>query len=238
MERKLTKQEIIKLFYGDEAYVIEPDYQWRVNVEAMGLNPEHYVIERSSHEVVNIFELYLELLFSESDALKGSLAVTKKRLLGTDKHEFIIAPKEYNAFGNPQNRTEPYYFKKLVNTKWANMGSYEFARIFAQGDALQPLKTEEMIHIYIEHEHLPAIDEDTLNMINSANISVEEWQRAMILKDLLYLQKSLYEEVKNHQEIFLTEVMPKKFMYGQTVIYNPNKEAYSINGKWLKSSEL
>jgi len=95
-----------------------------------------------------------------------------------------------------------------------------------------------MIHIYIEHEHLPAIDEDTLNMINSANISVEEWQRAMILKDLLYLQKSLYEEVKNHQEIFLTEVMPKKFMYGQTVIYNPNKEAYSINGKWLKSSEL
>ena len=238
MERNLTKQEIIKLFYGDESYVIEPDYQWKVNIEAMGLNPEHYVIERSSYEVVNINELYLELLFSESDALKISLAATKKKLLSTDRHEFIIAPKEYITFGSPENRTEPYYFKRLVNTKWANMGSYEFARIFAQGDSRQPIKTEEMIHIYIENEHLPAIDEDTLDMINSANISIEEWQRSMILKDLLYLQKSLNEEVKNHQEIFLTEVMPKKFMYGQTVIYNPNKDSYSINGEWISSSQI
>lgn len=232
MERNLTKQEIIKLFYGDEALAIEPDYQWKTDVQAYGLNPEQFIIERSTGEVVNIYELYAELVFSESDALKTSLAEAKNRIHGSTKHEYMIAPKEYYAFGSPENRTEPYYFSKLMKTDWANTGSYEFARIFAQGDARQPMKTEEMIYIYIHNEQLPAIDEDTLKMINSANISIEEWQRAMVLKEFLYLQKNLSEEIQNHSEIFLTEVMPKKYMYGQTVIYNPNKEAYSINGKW------
>ncbi len=238
MERNLTKSEIIKLFYGDLSKVLEPNYQWQLDVQVLGLNPQHYVIEKETNEVVNIYELYLELLFSESDALKSSLAMTKKKVFGTDKHEFIIAPKEYQCFGSPKNQTEPHYFKKLVSTEWANTGSYELSRIFAQGDARQPLKTEEMIYMYIEQGQLSPIGEDSLNMINSANISIEEWQRAMVLKDLLYLQKSLHEEVENHQEIFLTDVMPKKFMYGQTIIYNPNKKAYSVNGKWIESSKI
>jgi len=238
MERNLTKNEIIKLFYGDLSLVLEPDYQWQVDIQAMGLNPNHYIIEKETNEIVNIHELYLELLFSESDALKSSLAMTKKKVFGTDKHEFIIAPQEYQCFGSPENRSEVHYFKKLVQTDWANINSYELSRIFAQGDSRQPLKTEEMIYLYIENSQLPPIDEDSLAMINSADITIEEWQRAMVLKDLLYLQKSLSEEVKNHQEIFLTDVMPKKFMYGQTIIYNPNKKAYSVNGKWIESKNI
>jgi len=238
MERNLTKTEIIKLFYGDLSKVLEPDYQWQTDAQVLGLNPEHYIIERSSNEIVNIYELYLEILFSESDALKSSLAMTKKKVFGTDKHEFIIAPKEYQCFGNPKDKSEIHYFTKLVKTEWANINSYELSRVFAQGDSRQPLKTEEMIYMYLEQGQLSPIDEDTVNMINSANISIEEWQRAMVLKDLLYLQKSLSEEVKNHQEVFLTDVMPKKFMYGQTIIYNPNKKAYSVNGKWIDASKI
>ena len=123
MERNLTKQEIIKLFYGDEALAIEPDYQWKTDVQAYGLNPEQFIIERSTGEVVNIYELYAELVFSESDALKTSLAAAKKRIHGSTKYEYMIAPKEYDAFGNPENRTEPYYFAKLMKTDWANTGS-------------------------------------------------------------------------------------------------------------------
>ena len=37
MEKKLSKNEIITLFYGDLEHTIEPDFQWKSNVESLGL---------------------------------------------------------------------------------------------------------------------------------------------------------------------------------------------------------
>lgn len=237
MERNLTKSEIIKLFYGDERLVLEPDYQWKTNIEALGLNPEHFVLELETNEVVNIYELYAELVFCESDALKESLTTLKKNRFGTRKHEYIITPVEYDFFGEPKDRNEYYYLSRLLKTDWANAKAFEFARVFSQGDARQPLKTEEMIHLYSQNEHTKAADEETLRRLIEADISLLEWERAMIIKDLLYLQLKLVEDIEHHSELFITELMPKKYMYGQTIIYSPNKKSFSINGEWkdLKS---
>tara|TARA_R110000744_G_scaffold165331_1_gene282460 strand:+ start:327 stop:1043 length:717 start_codon:yes stop_codon:yes gene_type:complete len=238
MKRSLTKSELINLFYGGDEFVLELSHQWMVDAETMQLDPNHYIIERESGQIVNIFELYVELLISESDALKTDLAKCKKHLHGSIKHDYMIAPKEFYCFGEPENRTEPYYFKKLVESDWANTSSYEFARVLAQGDARQTLKTEGLIHHYIDNGQLPAIDEESLKMISSVSISIEEWQRAMVLKDLLYLQKKLFDEVEHNSEIFITDVMPKRFMYGQSIIYNPNKKAFSVNGNWIEIDKI
>jgi len=218
--------------------IVEPDYQWKVNVEALGLNPEHFIVERSSGDIVNIYELYAELVFSESDALKTSLASAKKHIHKSDMYEYSIAPKEFDFYGDPQDRDEHYYLRKLLKTDWANNAAFEFARILAQGDSRQPLKTEEMIYLYIANEQAPICDVDTLEKLQKVDITLNEWERATVLKDLLYLQKNLTDEVEHNSEIFLTEVMPKQFMYGQTIIYNPNKKAYAINGTWIKVEDI
>jgi hypothetical protein len=218
--------------------VAEPDYQWKTDVQVYGLNPEHYVIELSSQEIVNIYELYAELVFSESDALKVSLAAAKKQIHKSNMYEYAIAPKEYDFYGEPKDRDEHYYLRRLLKTDWANNSAFEFARVLAQGDSKQPLKTEDMIHLYIHNEQIPPCDTDTLAKLQTVDITINEWERAMVLKEMLYLQRNLAKEVENNAEIFLTEVMPKQFMYGQTVIYNPNKKAYCINGNWTKIEDL
>ena len=56
--KKLTKIEIIRLFYGSEDEVKEPNFQWKNDAEAIGINPEEYVIEKDTMQLVKIYELY------------------------------------------------------------------------------------------------------------------------------------------------------------------------------------
>ena len=235
----LNRNEIAKLFYGSEDLVMLPDHSWMVQAEALGLNPEHYIIERETNELVNIYSLYAELVLSESDALKSSLSAIKKQLHGTTKHEFMIAPNEYDFYGQPLDRDEHYYYKMLLKTDWANSGAIEFSRMFSQGDTRQPIKTEELIHLYTSNrDYAPIVDEATLVRLNEADLSIHEWERAVILKEFIDLQLPLKEDIKNHTSIFITEVMPKKYMYGQCIVYNKNKEAYSVDGKWSTISNI
>ncbi len=54
MQNKLSKEEIIKLFYGDVNFTIEPEFQWKSAVENLGLNPEEYVVEKETMDIGNI----------------------------------------------------------------------------------------------------------------------------------------------------------------------------------------
>ena len=69
----LTKKEIIRLFYGDEKAILDPDFNWKVNVEAFGINQEHYIVDNKDNSIININELYNALLLEEIKILKESL---------------------------------------------------------------------------------------------------------------------------------------------------------------------
>ena len=236
--KKLTKIEIIRLFYGSEDEVKEPNFQWKNDAEAIGINPEEYVIEKDTMQLVNIYELYNALYEDEIHTLKETLALYKQKLYGSLKlSDFMIAPNSYEFYGNPQNRNESYFFKLLNQTDWANINAYEYAKIMAQGDTKQPLNTEELIHHYAKHDPI-IIDENTLSKMNEIDISINEWKRSMIIKALLDHQKTLKTDIPNHNDIILSDKMPKKFTYGQCIIYNKTKDKYCKDGVWIDKTSI
>ena len=229
----LTKEEIVKLFYGDNSQALEPDFNWKVNVEAFGINPDKYILEKSSNDLVNINELYNALLIEEVKSLKESLAYYKEKIFGSNKlSNYMIAPNSSQIYGNPQNRNEVYYFKKLSKSKLKESIIKEHCRMFALGDTIQPVNTEVLINQYIHDEKIMP-DTEMVNKLTEWEITTHEWERAVVIKDLLILQKELSEEIKNNTEIFITDLMPKKFVYGQNIIYNKTKNEFCRDGKWI-----
>jgi hypothetical protein len=233
----LTKSEIIHLFYGDSEHSIEPNDEWKLQAELLGLNPDDYIVDLQSGDVVNIYELYNALMLSENDELKVSLDFHKEKIYGNlELSPFMIAPKHYEFYGNPQNRTVEFYAKKFAKTKWSSKHFLHYARQFSQGDTIQPLNTEEMIHQYSQTNPV-TIDEETLSKITEADLTIHEWERTMILKELISLQSELNENVPNHNLVYVTDKMPKKFMYGQCKIYNSNTKKFLSNNKWIAISK-
>lgn len=233
MKKNLSKKEIILLFYGEENLVIDPDFQWKSQVEYLGLNPEEYIVEKETMDIVNIYELYNSLFDDEIKSLKEIIAGYKLKIFGSLKlSDFMIAPNSYDFYGEPKNRNEGYYYKLMNKTDWANVNAYQYAKNLAQGDSKQPLNTEELIHIHAIHDPI-IIDEKTLINMTNAGISIFEWERAMIIKSILNFQKGLSEIIPNHKEILLSEAMPKKFVYGQCIVYNKTQNLYCKDGLWL-----
>ena len=52
------------------------------------------------------------------------------------------------------------------------------------------------------------------------------------------IQKDLSKELINNNEIFITDLMPKKSLYGQNIVFNRSKNKYSKNGKWISIKNL
>ena len=233
MKKELTKSEIIYLFYGDQDAVLEPNNEWKLQIQQLGLNPDNYVYDKQSQDVVNIYELYNALTLSENSALKESVALYKSKIYGNIKlSDFMIAPDDYDFYGSPQNRDEAYYIRKILKSEWANTNFLEYARIFAQGDTKQPLNTEELIKIHCSDKK-NAIDEKTLRTITKADISIPEWERAMALKDMIFFQSDLNKKVPQHKLIYITEIMPRKFMYGQCIIFNRSTNKFLKDNVWI-----
>lgn len=238
MENKLSKEEIIKLFYGDLNFTIEPEFQWKSAVENLGLNPEEYIVEKETMDIVNIYELYNALYEDEVKSLKEIVANYKNKLTGSLKYsEFMIAPNSYDFYGQPKNRNEGYYFKLFNKTEWANIDSFEYAKVFSQGDTRQPINTEELIHLHATHDPI-IIDEETLKKMTDADITIYEWERAMIIKSLIKHQGTLNKDIPNHKEVILSENMPKKFTYGQCIVYNKTKEMFCKDAVWLNKNDI
>ena len=100
MNKKLTKSEIIYLFYGNQEDVLEPNDDWKLQIQQLGLNPDDFVYDRKSQEVINIYELYNALTLSENSALKESVALYKSKIYGNIKlSDFMIAPDDYDFYG-------------------------------------------------------------------------------------------------------------------------------------------
>jgi len=238
MSNKLSKEEIIKLFYGDLSYTIEPDFQWKSSVENLGLNPEEYIVEKETMDIVNIYELYNALYEDEVKSLKEIVANYKHKITGSLKlSDYMIAPNNYDFYGQPNNRNEGYYFKIFNKTEWANIDAYQYAKEFAQGDTKQPLATEELIHLHSIYNPI-IINEETLSKINNAGLTIFEWERSKIIKSLLKYQEVLNLEIPNHKDILLSENMPKKFTYGQCIVYNKTKDKFCKDAVWLEKKEL
>ena len=234
----LTKKEIIRLFYGEDKAVLDPDFNWKVNVEAFGINPEHYIVDNKDNSVVNINELYNALLIEEVKILKESLQDYKEQIFGSNKlSNYMLAPKNFNFYGSPQNRNELYYLKKLAKSNLDENKTKDYCRLFSQGDTIQPINTEITIKQYAHDENVIA-DSNTVNKLTEWNISIHEWERAIIIKELLVLQKDLSKDLINNNEIFITDLMPKKYLYGQNIIYNRSKKKYSKNGKWISINKI
>tara|TARA_R110002012_G_scaffold13629_1_gene57910 strand:- start:11735 stop:12442 length:708 start_codon:yes stop_codon:yes gene_type:complete len=234
----LTKREIIRLYYGDEKAILEPDFNWKVNVEAFGINPEHYVIETKDNSVVNINELYNALLLEEIKILKDSLADYKDKIFGSNKlSNYMLAPSTFDFHGVPQNRDEIYYLKRLVKSNLDEKKTKEYCKMFSLGDTVQPINTEITIKQYANDEKVIP-DLEIVNKLNDWDITISEWERAIIIKELLVLQKDLSKELVNNNEIFITDLMPKKYLYGQNIIYNRSKKKYSKNGKWISINKI
>lgn len=234
----LTKREIIRLYYGDEKAILEPDFNWKVNVEAFGINPERYVIETKDNSVVNINELYNALLLEEIKILKDSLADYKDKIFGSNKlSNYMLAPSTFDFHGVPQNRDEIYYLKRLVKSNLNEKKTKEYCKMFSLGDTVQPINTEITIKQYANDEKVIP-DLEIVNKLNDWDITISEWERAIIIKELLVLQKDLSKELVNNNEIFITDLMPKKYLYGQNIIYNRSKKKYSKNGKWISINKI
>lgn len=234
----LTKREIIRLYYGDEKAILEPDFNWKVNVEAFGINPERYVIETKDNSVVNINELYNALLLEEIKILKDSLADYKDKIFGSNKlSNYMLAPSTFDFHGVPQNRDEIYYLKRLVKSNLDEKKTKEYCKMFSLGDTVQPINTEITIKQYANDEKVIP-DLEIVNKLNDWDITISEWERAIIIKELLVLQKDLSKELVNNNEIFITDLMPKKYLYGQNIIYNRSKKKYSKNGKWISINKI
>ena len=94
------------------------------------------------------------------------------------------------------------------------------------------MNTELAIHTYIKTEKMMA-DEEMVKNLTEADISIVEWERAMIIKELKFIQREMSKELKSDTEVFITELMPKKFLYGSCVVYLGNRE-YLKKGKIIK----
>jgi hypothetical protein len=229
----LTKEDIIKLYYGDTSKVLDPEFSWKNDAQAIGLNPEDYIIELETNELVNVFELYASILNKEKIGLNDTLQGYKEQIYGSSKlSELMIAPDSFDFYGNPSNRPASAFLKGLLNCEWANSNSFEYAKQFAQGDLKQPMNTELAIHTYIKTEKMMA-DEEMVKNLTEADISIVEWERAMIIKELKFIQREMSKELKSDTEVFITELMPKKFLYGSCVVYLGNRE-YLKKGKIIK----
>ena len=238
MEKKLSKNEIITLFYGDLEHTIEPDFQWKSNVESLGLNPEEYIVEKSTMEIVNIYELYNALYDEEIKSLKEMVANYKQKLFGSLKlSPYMIAPTSYEFYGQPEDRNEGYYFKLLNATDWANINAFQLSKELSQGDTKQPLNTEELIHQHATNDPI-IINEDELSKMTDAGITIYEWERAEIIKSLLKAQSKLINDVPNHEEVILSNLLPKKYNYGQCIIYNKTKNMFCKDAVWLSKHDL
>lgn len=231
--KELTKKDIVSLYYGNQLAVTEPSDEWKIQAQNIGLNPEHYIVENSSDSLVNIFELYNLLSLSESDALKEDLSYYKEKVIDdSDMSQYVLAPKSCDFYGNPKNNPPSHYISKILKSNWKTDKFLELARWLSQGDSIQPLNTEDLIHIYIEAEKV-AISEENLQLINSADISINEWERALVIKELMSLQSDLKKEVPNNDIIVITDKMPRKYMYGQAIIYNKSTNKFFRNNMWI-----
>ncbi len=231
--KELTKKDIVSLYYGNQLAVTDPSDEWKIQIEQLGLNSEHYIIENSSNTIVNIFELYNLLSLSESDALKEDLNYYQEKIIDdSNMSQYVLASKCYDFYGNPNNRPASYYISKILKSNWKTDKFLELARWFSQGDCIQPINTEDLIHIYIESEKI-AISEENLNLINKIDISISEWERAVVLKEFISSQKDLQEYVPNNNSILITDKMPRKYMYGQAVVYYKSTNKFFKNNKWV-----
>ena len=230
---ELTKKDIVSLYYGNQLAATDPSDEWKIQIEQLGLNPEHYIIENSSNTIVNIFELYNLLSLSESDALKEDLGYYKEKIIDdSDMSQYVLAPKSYDFYGNPKNNPPSHYISKILKSNWKTDKFLDLARWFSQGDCIQPINTEDLIHIYIEYEKI-AISEDDLSLINKADISISEWERAVVIKEFMSLQSDLQKEVPSNDIIVITDKMPRKYMYGQAIVYNKSTNKFFKNNNWI-----
>lgn len=230
---ELTKTEIVYLFYGDTLHICEPTDEWKLQAEVIGINPDNYVVDKETQEVINIYELYNALSLSEIDEIKDSLDLYKSKVYGNlSLAPFMIATKDFDFYGSPKNRTVGYYIKKFSKTDWAKDKFLHYARQFSLGDTFQPLNTEELIHQYSETNPI-TIDEKTLAKITEADLTIHEWERTMIIKELISLQSELTEKIPNNNLIVLTDKMPRKFLYGQSIIFNKNTGKYFKDNNWI-----
>tara|TARA_R110001599_G_scaffold210408_2_gene407759 strand:- start:977 stop:1687 length:711 start_codon:yes stop_codon:yes gene_type:complete len=230
---ELTKSEIVHLFYGDTIQVSEPNDDWKLQAEILGLNPEDFVVELTTMEVINIYELYNALTLSEVEDVKDTLDFYKSKIYGNlELSMFMIAPKNFEFYGEPKNRNISYYIKKFSKASWAEKKFIHYAKQFSLGDTIQPLNTEELIHQYSESNPI-IIDEKTLAKITEAELTIHEWERTMIIKELISSQAPLKEAIPNNNLITITDKMPRKFMYGQAIIYNKNTDKYFKDNKWI-----
>lgn len=230
---QLTKSEIVYLFYGESDAVLEPSDEWKLQAEILSIDPEQYVVEKETGEVVNIFELYNALSTSELEHLHKEIDFLKNKLYGNIQlSSFMIAPDDFDFYGQPQNRGIEYYAKKFAKTKWGKDKYLEYARQFAQGDTKQPINTETNIKNYQSYEPV-VINEKTLEKITEADLTIHEWERTMILKEFISLHKELNEKVPNQAYIYITDTMPKKFMYGQSIIYNNQTKRFLKDNNWI-----
>tara|TARA_R110002012_G_scaffold215157_1_gene386238 strand:+ start:1601 stop:2332 length:732 start_codon:yes stop_codon:yes gene_type:complete len=242
LNEKRNKNEIVNLYYGDNPRVLFPDAQLSSELEILGLNPNDYIYDLNSEQIRNIDSLYAELLLMESNALKQQVAYLKQTLYGSDAYDFMLSPPEHDKLGNPKNRDTLYYVKKIGKVKDGFEKDKEnilkLARHLSQGDSIQPIRTEDLMATYSTHnKHVSPNDEVVKKLFNS-DITILEWERAMILKDFLYFQLTIDEDFPNVKNIYIQEVMNKKHTYGQSIVYNHNTKSYCVNGEWIKEQEI
>jgi len=234
--------EIVSLYFSENDKVLFPDDRLSSELESLGLNPNEYIYDVDKQQIRCIDSLYAELLLMESNALKQQISHLKQTLYGSDAYDFMIAPIEQNVLGEPKNNETLFYVKKINSGKDAFDKSKEniikLARYFSQGDTIQPVRTEELMLEYANnYKHVSPTD-DIVKKLTLSNISIEEWERAMILKDFLYFQKTIDNDFPQLKNIYIKEIMNKKHTYGQSIVYNINNLSYCINGEWIREKDL
>ena len=242
LNEKRNKNEIVSLYYGDNPNVLFPDAQLSSELELLGLNPNDYIFDISSQQIRNIDSLYAELLLMERNALKQQVSYLKQTLYGSDAYDFMLSPPEHEKYGNPQNRDTLYYVKRLGKKEGGFDKTKEsiikLARYFSQGDSVQPIRTEELMELYATNNKHISPNEEVVKKLFVSDISTNEWERAMILKDFLYFQSTIDDDFPNVKNIYIHEVMNKKHTYGQAIVYNNNTKSYCVNGEWIKEQEI
>jgi len=234
--------EIVSIYFGENAKIMYPDDRLSSELEALGLNPQDYVFDIERKQIRNVDSLYAELLLMESNALKQQVSHLKQALYGSDAFDYMIAPPEQKVVGEPKNRDTLYYVKQINSSNEGFDKSKEniikLARYFSQGDSLQPVRTEELIAQYKENNTDVSPTTEVAKKLFNSDISIFEWERAIIIKDFLYFQTTLDSDFPNTKDIYIKEVMNKKLIYGQSIVYNVNTKSYSINGEWIKQKNL
>ena len=239
---RLNQNEIVSLYFKEGSKILYPDHSLSQELEALGLNPNDYIYDVEKQQIRNIDSLYVELLINESLALKQQIHFLKQNLYGSDSYDYMIAPKEQEIFGNPKNRDVIHYVKKIRSTSEGFDNTKEnilkLARNFSQGDCIQPVRTEELMWEYRKNNKKVSPDEEIIKKLNNSDISIEEWERAIILKDFLYLQHTNDKDFPKSKNIYITDVMNKKYVYGKAIVYNKNAQSYCIDGEWVKEIDL